>query len=137
MPSPWATQPPGKRTNRGCKSAMACAKSARKPFLRCLKVFCGKSEIMSSATLPVNCGTTSSFALSADLMADIWSSCFFQSPLIFFVLPSARISPDSLVKRTSKLPFSPSRDFAKTEKLYFSPWRTGIPANPLFTSAAP
>ena len=43
---PSTMQPPGKRTKEGFKSATICAKSARIPFGRCLKVFSGNSETM-------------------------------------------------------------------------------------------
>ena len=51
-----STQPPGKRTKRGCISASVCARSGRKPFFLPLNVFCGKREIISSSISPADCG---------------------------------------------------------------------------------
>ena len=44
--------PPGKRTNCGFRSAITSARSLRSPFLRPMKVFCGKREMKSILIVP-------------------------------------------------------------------------------------
>lgn len=54
MAPPSTTQPPGKRTKPGFRSAIICAIAGRKPLGRSLKVRAGNNETRSNQTLPLD-----------------------------------------------------------------------------------
>ena len=133
---------------RGCKSARTWARSGRKPFLRPLKVSCGKREIISTATRTAFRGTTARRAFASEAVAVRTVENCFQPELRVFRTLRASTLPPAPTSRMAKscfweeaadepLPTGLEEEGAaegetNTEKSYLLPFSTTMPSQPSF-----
>src|SRR5947208_7744906 len=99
------TQPPGKRTKPGLRSAIICAMSGRKPFARFFHVLRGNNDTKSNHTFPFAPAEITRRAFDSVFVGlRVALNCFQEPPIFSTFTSSQHAAPAAPPRRTSGAP---------------------------------